>query len=68
MSLGATETMVIIMRDAAGMETISGMKYLASTPNDEEIISMMAHDGELFVVTKNHLYVLVDNKRLELVE
>ena len=56
------------MRDAKNLETMSGMEYLASTPKGEAIKDMVVHDGEIFVATGNHIYILKDKKRLEMIE
>lgn len=56
------------MRDAKNLDTVDGMKYLASPPKGEVIVSMAVFDDNLYVATAEHLYKLVDDKRLELVE
>ena len=53
------------MRDAKEIETLDGMTYLASAPKGEIIQSMAACDGEIYVCTDKHIYVLKDKKRLE---
>lgn len=53
------------MRDANGLETMEGMKYIASVPKDEVIISTAVKDGVLYLAADKHLYKLVDDKRLE---
>ena len=56
------------MRDAKNLETMSGMEYLASAPKGETIKDMVVYDGEIFIATGNHIYILKDKKRLEVVE
>lgn len=53
------------MRDAKGLETMDGFKYLASVPDGEEITGMTIHDNTIYVSTNKHIYKLVDDKRLE---
>ena len=53
------------MRDATGLNTLDGFKYVASVPKGEEIISMVVNDGVLYVSTDKHIYKFVDDKRLE---
>ena len=54
------------MRDASGLETMAGANYIASVPQDELIVSMVVHDGKLYISTNKHIYILKDDKRLEL--
>lgn len=56
------------MRDATGLEFLINCEYLASVPEGETIVSMVVHDGQLFVATEKHVYQLLDNKRLEKLE
>jgi hypothetical protein len=56
------------MRNAEELNTIDGMKYLASVPKNEIIKAMAVYEGKLFVTTDKHIYTLEDDKRLELVE
>ena len=56
------------MRDAEGLETMKGMKYLASVPDGEIIEHITTHDGKLFVATNKHIYILEDEKRLKKVD
>lgn len=56
------------MRDAKDLTSMDGMEYLASAPDGEIIKDMVVHNDVLFVATDKHLYVLKDNKRLELVK
>ncbi len=53
------------MRDAKELETMDGMKYLASVPDDEIIKSMQVLSGKIFVATDKRIYTLEDEKRLE---
>lgn len=56
------------VRDAKELNCIEGMEYIASVPKSEEITGMVVHKGEIFVSTKNHIYTLKDNKRLERID
>lgn len=56
------------MRDAKELKTMDRMEYLASAPDGEIITDMVVHDGDLFVSTENHIYILKDMKRLEKVD
>lgn len=53
------------MRDADELQTLDGMKYLASVPEGEVINSMAEWKGDIFVATNKHVYVLRGEKRLE---
>jgi hypothetical protein len=53
------------MRDAKGLETLDGVEYVASVPKDEVIVGMEVHENKVYIATKNHVYVLVDDKRLD---
>lgn len=57
-----------MMRDAEGIQTIDGFNYLASVPEGEVIVSMAVNNDMLFVATDRHIYVLVDDKRLEMID
>lgn len=56
------------MRDAAGLETMDGMEYLASCPEGEVITGMVVFNDSLYVTTDKHIYKLTDNKILERLE
>jgi len=56
------------MRDAKDLKSMDGVKYVASVPDGEIIISMCVSNGVLFIATSKHIYMMVDNKRLERVE
>ena len=56
------------MRDAEPLKTMDGMKYIASVPDDEDIVAMVEHEGTLFVASDKHLYILADRKRLERID
>ena len=53
------------MIEAKKLKGIDGLEYLASAPNGEIIIDMVVFDGELFLATKENIYILKDKKRLE---
>ena len=56
------------MRDAKEITKIDGFDYLASVPEGETVVSMAVHQDTLFVATDRHVYMLCDNKRLELID
>ena len=56
------------MRDAKNLLTMDGMAYVASVPEGEIITGIVTAGNELFVSTNKHIYLLVDRKRLEIVE
>lgn len=55
------------MIDAEKLSGISGAKYLASVPNGETILNMTVFKDQLFIATDSNLYVLTDDKRLEVI-
>lgn len=56
------------MREASGLETIDGLKYIASTPAGEFITGMVMFEGKLIITTDKHIYTLEDSKRLKPME
>lgn len=54
------------MRDGKYLTEMDGVKYIASIPKDEIIVSMCAVGDCLFVASDRHLYKLVDERRLEI--
>jgi len=56
------------MIDAKRLSGLDGMEYVASVPDGEIIIGLQIHEGKLFVATSSNIYLLRDEKRLEIVE
>ncbi len=55
------------MIDAKKLNGISGAQYLASIPSGEIIIQMTVFKDQLFIASDKHVYVLTDDKRLEVI-
>jgi len=56
------------VRDAENLETADGVNYLASVPEGETIRGMVVYNDVIYLHTANHIYRLVDDKRLERVD
>ncbi len=56
------------MRNACELLNMDNLVYLASAPKGEIIKSIASLEGRLYVCTEKHIYILIDDKRLEAVD
>jgi len=53
------------MRDIKELNSIDGLEYLASVPDGEIIKHMASNNGEIFIATDKHIYMLENGKWLK---
>lgn len=53
------------MRDAAELDGINKMTYLASIPKGEIAIGMCVHKDNIYIATDKAVYKLSDDKKLD---